>query len=56
MFPYEGPWADHKEMSRFKKPICREFMIWLLYERGCRFYPEVFNGKFQKEVIRYIFA
>ena len=55
MYPYEIPWATHKEIYSFKKPICREFMIWLLCERGCRFYPEVFNEKFQSEVIRYMF-
>ena len=55
-FPYEIPWATHKEIYGFKKPICREFMIWLLCERGCRFYPQLFDGEFQREVIRYMFS
>ena len=55
MFPYEI-WAYHREMSRFQKPICREFMIWLLCVRGCRFYPKLFDEEFQREVIRYMFS
>ena len=56
IFPYEIPWADHREMSRFKKPICREFIIWMFCQRGCKFYPQLFDGEFQREVIRYIFG
>ena len=56
MFPYETSWTTHKEIYGFEEPICREFMIWLLCERGCRFYPQLFDGEFQREVIRYMFS
>ena len=54
-FPYEKIWTNHEERSSFQKPICHEFMIWMLCERGCKFYPKLFDGEFQREVIRCIF-
>lgn len=55
VYSFDESWIYHKREFGFKKPIYREFMTWFLCERGCRFYPEVFNEKFQREVICYMF-
>ena len=33
-----------------------EFILWMLYQRGCQFYPEIFDGEFKREVMYSVFV
>ena len=55
VYSFDESWIYHKRVFDFKNPIYREFMTWFLCERGCKFYPKLFDGEFQREVIRCIF-
>ena len=34
----------------------REMMLWMISERGCQFYPQIFNEEFKREVMSRVFG
>ena len=42
--------------SKFKYKDIKDIMSWMICTRGCQFYPEIFDGEFQRAVMRYIFS
>ena len=46
---HRGSLLDHSQKNR-------EFMIWMMFQRGCQFYPQIFNEEFKKEVMYRVFG
>ena len=43
-------------MHRELKEAFENSVIFMLNTRGCQFYPEIFDGEFQREVMRFVFG
>ena len=46
---YENCRLDHTHKFR-------DFMLWMVCHRGCQFYPQIFDGEFQREVMTRVFG
>ena len=47
------------ETARMKREVKEPFenaLLFMLNTRGCQFYPEIFDGEFQREVMRFVFG
>ena len=42
-------------MNREVKEPFEHALLYMLDTRGCQFYPEIFDGEFQREVMRFCF-
>ena len=42
--------------SKLKYKDIKDIMSWMICTRGCQFYPEIFDGEFQRAVMRFILS
>ena len=40
--------------SKLKYKDIKDIVSWMICTRGCQFYPEIFNGEFQRAVMRFV--
>ena len=42
--------------SKLKYKDIKDIMSWMICTRGCQFYPEIFDGEFQRAVMRFVLS